>query len=73
MIRPGMYEHYKGGRYRVHFVAKFEENLDPMVVYEALYPNPEGPYFVRPLSIFEEEVVDGAGQHRPRYRLIKEE
>lgn len=70
MLRPGIYEHYKGGRYQVHCVAKWEEDLRPVVVYEALYANPEGPYFVRPLDVFTEEVeVDG--QKRPRYRLIE--
>jgi hypothetical protein len=53
MIRPGIYEHYKGNRYRVHFVAKWEDNMRPVVVYEALDDNPEGPYFVRPLEVFE--------------------
>ena len=71
MIRPGIYEHYKGGRYQVHFVAKFEENMQPMVVYEALYDNPEGPYFVRPLDVFLDEVeIDGA--IKPRFRFIGE-
>jgi hypothetical protein len=69
MIRPGIYEHYKGNRYRVHFVAKWEADLSPVVVYEALDANPEGPYFVRPLDVFSEEVeVDGV--KRPRYRYI---
>ena len=72
MVQPGIYEHYKGGRYRVHFVAKLEENLEPMVVYEALYPNPEGPYFVRPLKVFVEE-IETNGQKQPRYRYLTEE
>lgn len=68
MIQLGIYEHYKGGRYRVHFVAKWEEDLRPVVVYEALYHHPEGPYFVRPLDVFTEEVeVNGVSQPRFRY------
>ncbi len=72
MLRPGIYEHYKGKRYRVHFVAKWEEDLRPVVVYEALYENPEGSYFVRPLDVFLEEIeVDWV--KKPRFRFISEQ
>ena len=74
MLQPGLYEHYKGNRYRVHFVAKWEEDMTPVVVYEALYDNPRGPYFVRPLDVFLEEVeVDGVMKPRYRYLSAKEE
>lgn len=65
-LQPGIYEHYKGGRYRVHGVARHSETLEEMVMYEALYG--EGGFWLRPLKMFLETVQtpDGA---RPRFRL----
>jgi hypothetical protein len=60
MIKPGIYQHYKkGNRYRVHFVAKHSETLEEFVVYEALYDNPDGKYWVRPSKMFSEMVEMG--------------
>lgn len=57
MIRPGLYKHYKkGNMYKVHFVAKHSETLETLVVYEALYDNPDGKFWVRPVNMFEETV-----------------
>lgn len=55
MIKPGIYKHYKGDLYRVHFVAKGEEAHEDLVVYEALYDNPVSKYWVRPLDVFKEK------------------
>lgn len=51
---PGIYRHYKGGRYEVIGVATHSETEDPLVVYRALY----GEYglWVRPLAMFCETV-----------------
>jgi hypothetical protein len=54
-LKPGRYRHYKGKEYRVVGVARHSETEEELVVYQPLY---EGAYplWVRPLSIFVEEV-----------------
>ena len=70
MIKPGEYQHFKGGHYEVLFVVKHSETLEEMVVYRALYGTKE--VWVRPLPNFCEEVeVDG--QKVPRFKLLKED
>lgn len=60
MIKPGIYKHYKGNLYHVIGCAKHSESMEDMVYYEALYVNPEGTYWVRPLAMFCEEIeIDG--------------
>lgn len=57
-IKKGIYEHFKGGRYRVLEVGKHSETLEELVVYQAL--GDEGEIWIRPLDMFLEEVeVDG--------------
>ena len=46
MIKPGVYRHFKGKRYRVLFEAVNSETGERMVVYLALYG--EGGVWVRP-------------------------
>ena len=56
-LRPGIYEHSKTGNlYRVIGIAKHSENLEELVVYEALYDNPTSKFWVRPLTMFLEEI-----------------
>lgn len=63
-----IYEHYKGGRYRLIGVARHSETLEPLVVYEALYPT-EQKLWVRPAAMFESMVVlDGV--EVPRFRRV---
>ena len=70
-IRLGKYKHYKGNFYRAIGVAKHSETLEELVVYEALYDNPESKLWVRPLKMFMEEVeVDG--KKMPRFEYIGE-
>ncbi len=58
MLKPGIYEHYKGKRYELIGIANHSETLEKMVVYRALYGN--GELWVRPLSMWEEAVdIDG--------------
>lgn len=64
MIKLGKYKHYKGKYYQVLGVARHTETKEKMVLYKALYKCPElreeygpNPYFVRPYSIFLEEVI----------------
>ena len=68
-MKEGIYRHYKGNKYRVIGVAKHSETLEELVVYEALYDNPEGKLWVRPLEMFLEEVeVNGKKIKRFEYQ-----
>lgn len=68
-IKPGIWKHFKGNRYRVLGVASHSETLEPMVVYQALYG--EGGLWVRPLSMWTEQVErdDYCG---PRFVFVEE-
>jgi len=58
-IELGIYQHYKGKKYRVLGIAHHSETLEPLVVYQALYNSTEfgdKALWVRPLSIFLEKV-----------------
>lgn len=66
----GLYEHYKGQRYRVHGVVRHSETLEELVLYETLYENDLGKMWVRPKAMFLESVEIG-GVLQPRFRLIK--
>lgn len=57
MLKPGKYRHFKGGEYQLIEIAKHSETLEPMVVYRALYG--EGGLWVRPASMWEEQVEHG--------------
>lgn len=48
------YRHFKGNNYRVEGLATDSETLETMVIYRPLYG--EGGLWVRPLSMFMEEV-----------------
>lgn len=68
LVVNGLYEHYKGGRYRVLALARHSETLEELVVYQALYGE-EG-IWVRPLAMFLENVIIN-GQSQPRFKLLK--
>lgn len=68
-LKPGRYRHFKGNEYRLLYVAKHSETLEPMVVYEALYG--EGGIWVRPAEMWSEE-VDREGYRGPRFTYIGE-
>ncbi|MBF0490830.1 MAG: DUF1653 domain-containing protein [Candidatus Omnitrophica bacterium] len=70
-IPKGLYEHYKGKRYEVLDVAIHSETEEPMVIYKALYKGdfPEGTLWVRPLTMFQENVFAN-GQFIPRFRYL---
>lgn len=71
-VPSGLYEHYKGMKYRVHGVSRHSETLEPMVVYEALYENALGHLWVRPAKMFL-ETIEVEGQIRPRFRKLSED
>lgn len=67
-IKLGIYKHFKGGMYRVIGVAKHSETLEDLVIYEALYDNPESKFWVRPLENFLGEAeLDGKKISRFEY------
>ncbi|HRZ30168.1 MAG TPA: DUF1653 domain-containing protein [Candidatus Paceibacterota bacterium] len=71
-IKPGIYQHYKGGKYRVLGVAKHSETLEDLVIYEALYDNKMSKLWARPAGMFLEEVeVDG--QKVSRFKFISDQ
>ena len=53
-LKPGLYRHFKGNLYRLLYVAKHSETLEPMVVYQALYG--EMGIWVRPAQMWNEWV-----------------
>ena len=68
-MQLGIYEHYKGGKYRVIGIAKHSETLEDMVVYEALYEN--GGLWVRPISMFLEDVIVD-GKKVKRFKFVSD-
>lgn len=67
-IKPGKYRHFKGKDYEVLYLAKHSENLEPMVVYRALYG--EGGVWVRPASMWTEQ-VERDGYCGPRFYPVE--
>jgi len=70
-LKTGIYEHYKGQRYRVIGLAKHSETLEDLVVYEALYNNQLSKLWVRPLKMFLEE-IETDGRKIARFKFISE-
>ncbi len=75
MIKPGIYEHYKGGQYKVLFIALNQSNdandEERVVVYEALYENSLSQFWVRLEKDFLEE-IEVEGVKIPRFKFIKD-
>lgn len=69
MVKLGIYEHFKGKRYRVIGVAKHSETLEDVVVYQKLYD--DRGLWVRPLAMFLED-VEVEGKRVPRFTFISE-
>ena len=60
LVIGGIYQHYKGPRYRVLGLVRHSETLEELVHYECLYDNPSGQFWVRPRAMFEGSItVDG--------------
>lgn len=56
-IIPGaLYRHYKGGLYRVLYLAKHTETMEELVVY--VNANDESLVWARPLSMWNDRVGD---------------
>ncbi|MDH5533543.1 MAG: DUF1653 domain-containing protein [Candidatus Pacebacteria bacterium] len=68
-LELGNYQHYKGMKYLVLGTAKHSETLEELVVYVTLYENEESALWVRPKSMFLENVtIDG--KEVPRFKKI---
>lgn len=59
-MKTGPYLHFKGGTYEVLCVARDSETDAPVVIYRAA----DGQLWVRPLSMFVEEVERDGERHR---------
>ena len=71
-FKTGVYQHYKCGKYLVLGVAKHSETKENLVVYVTLYENDMASMWVRPLTMFTENVkVDGKSV--PRFRKVEGE
>lgn len=69
-FQTGIYQHYKGNKYLVLGVAKHSETKEDLVVYVTLYENDMASMWVRPLSMFTENVtVDGKSV--PRFKKVE--
>jgi len=68
-LKLGKYQHYKGHFYKVIGIAKHSETLEELVIYEALYENPDGKLWVRPLKMFLEK-VEIKGKKVPRFKFV---
>lgn len=66
----GLWRHYKGGVYRVLFVAHHSETLEDMVVYAPI--DLSTGYWVRPRTMWEEEVTRSDGSVVPRFSRVEE-
>lgn len=69
MIEGGIYRHYKGKLYKFHRIVRHSEDLEEMGLYETLYENPLGVWWVRPLKMFFES-VEVNGKTVPRFEYV---
>lgn len=72
-LKFGIYEHYKGGRYKVIGIAKHTETLEEMVIYhkDGKDGQDRGMWWVRPLAMFLEKEVEVNENKIPRFRHIE--
>lgn len=68
-MKLGIYQHFKGNRYRVMALARHSETREEMVVYQALYG--ERGIWVRPLAMFD-ETLKRDGKTFKRFEFIAE-
>ena len=68
-LKSGIYQHYKGPKYKVFYVATHSETDEQLVIYQALYG--EFGIWARPLSMFS-ETIEKDGQIIPRFSYLGE-
>ncbi|MDD2354159.1 MAG: nucleotide exchange factor GrpE [Patescibacteria group bacterium] len=69
IIKPGIYKHYKGSKYKVIGEAQNSEDKQEQVVYQSLE---DEKIWCRPKKMFSEEIETKEGK-KPRFELIKED
>ena len=67
VVPPGLYRHFKGNYYRVLYVARHSETMEPIIVYRALYG--DGGVWVRPADMWN-EAVERDGKIYQRFRPL---
>ncbi|HRN90287.1 MAG TPA: DUF1653 domain-containing protein [Candidatus Saccharibacteria bacterium] len=67
-LEPGIYEHYKGNRYKVVGVGVDTETEQPVVIYQPIYSS-DVSFWVRPYDMFV-GTVDVGGNMIPRFKKI---
>ena len=67
LIENGIYQHYKGKKYKVIGKAKHSETLEELVIYQALYGSCD--MWARPYSMFLDTVYK-EGKSFPRFQYI---
>ena len=71
LVRPGIYQHFKGGKYLVFFVSMGTEDNEKIVVYTPLYGAYAGKIRHRTLKNFTEEVNRPDFNYQgPRFRYL---
>lgn len=68
-VSPGIYQHYKGGLYRVIGVAHHSESRDQLVLYQSLADNQ---LWARPLRMFTESVFLN-GRYQLRFERVADQ
>lgn len=69
-MKTGIYQHYKGSKYKVIDTVRHSETEELMVLYRTMYGDEN--LWVRPYSMFFEE-VEVQSQQIPRFKYIGEE
>ncbi|MDQ3008172.1 MAG: DUF1653 domain-containing protein [bacterium] len=70
-FQTGVYQHYKGNKYLVIGIAKHSETKEDLVVYVSLYENDLASMWVRPLTMFSENIIVD-GKSMPRFKRVDE-
>lgn len=69
-MQTGIYTHYKGGEFLVFCQGNYEENVEPVVIYQHL--SDDYRVWVRLTSAFEEEVDMKEYNYRgPRFTFVR--
>jgi len=66
-LKSGIYEHYKGNKYKVLGVGRHSETLEELVIYQAQYG--DFGIWARPIKMFI-GTINAEGKEMPRFKLI---